>query len=64
MKLQQVSDNCFAGPDHGELIDPGAGIEISFERLDTPRFRFAEPERRLPPSRGPLQTAQQNDHGP
>jgi hypothetical protein len=51
MKLQQVSDNCFAVLGHDDLIDPGAEIEISFERLGTLRSRFAEPACKLPPGR-------------
>jgi hypothetical protein len=64
MKLQQVSDSCFAVLDHGAFIDPGAEIETRFERLGTLRCRFAVPARRLPPSRWPLRPAQQGDHGP
>jgi hypothetical protein len=39
------------GLDHDEFIDPGANIAISFARLGTLSCRFAEPERRLQPSR-------------
>jgi hypothetical protein len=64
MKLQQVSDNCFAVLGHDDLIDPGAEIEISFERLGTLRSRFADPACKLPPSRWPLRPALQRFHGP
>lgn len=42
------------GCDHDDFLDPGADIEISFERLGTLRCRFAEPTRQLLPSRWPL----------
>jgi 2-keto-4-pentenoate hydratase/2-oxohepta-3-ene-1,7-dioic acid hydratase in catechol pathway len=51
------------GLDHDDFIDPGAAIEISFERLGTLRCRFAEPARTLLPSRWPLQPALQKFHG-
>lgn len=52
------------GLDHDDFIDPGADIEISFERLGSLRCRFAEPARRLLPSRWPLRPALQRFHGP
>lgn len=51
------------GCDHDDFIDPGADIEISFERLGTLRCRFAEPESKLLPSRWPLRPALQKYHG-
>jgi 2-keto-4-pentenoate hydratase/2-oxohepta-3-ene-1,7-dioic acid hydratase in catechol pathway len=42
------------GLDHDDFIDPGAQIEISFERLGTLRCRFAEPASKLWPSRWPV----------
>ncbi|MGE5089777.1 MAG: fumarylacetoacetate hydrolase family protein [Candidatus Levyibacteriota bacterium] len=42
------------GLDHDDFIDPGAHIEISFERLGTLRCRFAEPVGKLWPSRWPV----------
>jgi 2-keto-4-pentenoate hydratase/2-oxohepta-3-ene-1,7-dioic acid hydratase in catechol pathway len=50
------------GLDHDDFIDPGAEIEISFERLGTLHCRFAEPARKLLPSRWPLRTALQKFH--
>jgi hypothetical protein len=64
MKLQQVSGNCFAFLEHGDLIEPGAEIEMSFVRLGRLRCRFGVPARRLPPSRWPLRPAQQSFRGP
>ncbi len=64
VKLQQVSDNCFAGLDHDDFIDPGAEIEISFERLGALHCRVAVPARRLPTIRWPLRPAQQSFRGP
>jgi 2-keto-4-pentenoate hydratase/2-oxohepta-3-ene-1,7-dioic acid hydratase in catechol pathway len=52
------------GLDHDDFIDPGAEIEIRIERLGTLRCRFAEPARRLLPSRWPLRPALQKFHGP
>jgi len=42
------------GCDHDDFIDPGAGIQITFERLGTLRCRFAEPTGKLLPSRWPV----------
>lgn len=42
------------GCDHDDFIDPGAEIEITFERLGTLHCRFAEPAGKLLPSRWPL----------
>jgi 2-keto-4-pentenoate hydratase/2-oxohepta-3-ene-1,7-dioic acid hydratase in catechol pathway len=50
------------GCDHDDFIDPGAEIEISFERLGTLRCRFAEPARKLLPSRWPLRPSLQQFH--
>jgi len=52
-----------AGLDHDDFVDPGAEIEIRFERLGTLRCRFAEPARRLLPSPWPLRPALQKLHG-
>ena len=50
------------GLDHDDFIDPGAAIEISFERLGTLRCRFAEPARKLLPSRWPVRPALKKNH--
>jgi hypothetical protein len=42
------------GCDHDDFIDPGAEIQITFERLGTLRCRFAEPTGKLLPSRWPV----------
>jgi 2-keto-4-pentenoate hydratase/2-oxohepta-3-ene-1,7-dioic acid hydratase in catechol pathway len=42
------------GCDHDDFIDPGAEIQISFERLGTLQCRFAEPTGTLLPSRWPV----------
>ena len=42
------------GCDHGDFIDPGAEIQITFERLGTLRCRFGEPAGTLLPSRWPV----------
>jgi 2-keto-4-pentenoate hydratase/2-oxohepta-3-ene-1,7-dioic acid hydratase in catechol pathway len=42
------------GLDHDDFIDPGAEIQITFERLGTLRCRFAEPTGKLLPSRWPV----------
>ena len=42
------------GLDHDDFINPGADIEISFERLGTLRCRFAEPAGKLLPSHWPV----------
>ena len=52
-----------AGPDHDDVIDRGAEIEIRFERLGRLRCRFAEPAAKLLPSRWPLRPAPQRFHG-
>jgi 2-keto-4-pentenoate hydratase/2-oxohepta-3-ene-1,7-dioic acid hydratase in catechol pathway len=51
------------GLDHDDFVDPGAEIEIGFERLGGLRCRFAEPARKLLPSRWPLRPALQKFHG-
>jgi 2-keto-4-pentenoate hydratase/2-oxohepta-3-ene-1,7-dioic acid hydratase in catechol pathway len=51
------------GCDHDDFIDPGAEIEITFERLGTLRCRFAEPAGKLLPSRWPVRQALQKYHG-
>ena len=51
------------GLDHDDFVDPGAEIEIRFERLGTLRCRFAEPTRKLLPSRWPLRPALRKFHG-
>jgi 2-keto-4-pentenoate hydratase/2-oxohepta-3-ene-1,7-dioic acid hydratase in catechol pathway len=51
------------GLDHDDFIDPGAEIAIRFERLGTLRCRFAEPARKLLPSRWPLRPALQKFQG-
>ena len=50
------------GLDHDDFLDPGAEIEIRFERLGSLRCRFAEPARKLLPSRWPLRPALQRFH--
>lgn len=50
------------GCDHDDFIDPGADIEITFERLGTLRCRFAEPTGRLLPSRWPVREPLQKYH--
>lgn len=42
------------GCDHDDFIDPGAEIQITFERLGTLHCRFAEPAGKLLPSRWPV----------
>jgi len=42
------------GCDHDDFIDPGAEIQITFERLGTLHCRFAEPTGKLLPSRWPV----------
>jgi 2-keto-4-pentenoate hydratase/2-oxohepta-3-ene-1,7-dioic acid hydratase in catechol pathway len=51
------------GCDHDDFIDPGAEIQITFERLGTLRCRFAEPAGKLLPSRWPVRPALQKYHG-
>lgn len=50
------------GLDHDDFVDPGAEIEISFERLGTLRCRLAEPAGKLLPSRWPLRPALRRFH--
>jgi 2-keto-4-pentenoate hydratase/2-oxohepta-3-ene-1,7-dioic acid hydratase in catechol pathway len=50
------------GCDHDDFIDPGAEIQITFERLGTLRCRFAEPMGRLLPSRWPVRESLQKYH--
>jgi 2-keto-4-pentenoate hydratase/2-oxohepta-3-ene-1,7-dioic acid hydratase in catechol pathway len=51
------------GCDHDDFIDPGAEIQITFERLGTLRCRFAEPTGKLLPSRWPVRKPLQKYHG-
>jgi 2-keto-4-pentenoate hydratase/2-oxohepta-3-ene-1,7-dioic acid hydratase in catechol pathway len=51
------------GCDHDDFIDPGAEIQITFERLGTLRCHFAEPIGRLLPSRWPVRKPLQRYHG-
>jgi 2-keto-4-pentenoate hydratase/2-oxohepta-3-ene-1,7-dioic acid hydratase in catechol pathway len=50
------------GLDHDNFVDPGAEIAISIERLGTLHCRFAEPARKLLPSRWPLRPALEKYH--
>jgi len=50
------------GLDHDNFINPGAEIEITFERLGTLHCRFAEPTGRLLPSRWPVREPLQKFH--
>ena len=50
------------GCDHDDFIDPGAEIQITFERIGTLRCRFAEPEGKLLPSRWPVRGRLQKFH--
>jgi hypothetical protein len=50
------------GLDHDKFIDPGAKIQITFERLATLHCRFAEPESKLLPSRWPVRERLQKYH--
>lgn len=50
------------GCDHDDFIDPGAEIQIIFERLGTLSCRFAEPTGRLLPSRWPVRKSLQKYH--
>jgi 2-keto-4-pentenoate hydratase/2-oxohepta-3-ene-1,7-dioic acid hydratase in catechol pathway len=52
------------GLDQDDFIDPGAEIEITFDRLGTLRCRFAEPARALISSRWPVRPALQRFHRP
>jgi 2-keto-4-pentenoate hydratase/2-oxohepta-3-ene-1,7-dioic acid hydratase in catechol pathway len=47
---------------HDDFIDPGAEIQVTFERLGTLRCRFAEPTCRLLPSRWPVRPPMQKYH--
>jgi 2-keto-4-pentenoate hydratase/2-oxohepta-3-ene-1,7-dioic acid hydratase in catechol pathway len=51
------------GCDHDDFIDPGAEIQITFERLGTLRCRFGEPTGKLLPSRWPVRESLQKYHG-
>ncbi len=51
------------GLDNDDFIDPGAEIEITFERLGTLRCRFAEPTGKLLPSRWPVREPLRKYHG-
>ena len=51
------------GCDHDDFIDPGAEIQITFERLGTLHCRFAEPTGKLLPSRWPVREPLQKYHG-
>jgi 2-keto-4-pentenoate hydratase/2-oxohepta-3-ene-1,7-dioic acid hydratase in catechol pathway len=51
------------GLDIDDFIDPGAEIEITFERLGTLHCRFAEPQGKLLPCRWPLREALKRYHG-
>ena len=51
------------GSDHDDFIDPGAEIQITFERLGMLGCRFAEPTGRLMPSRWPLRETLKKYHG-
>ena len=50
------------GCDHDNFIDPGAEIQITFERLGTLHCRFAEPKGKLLPSRWPIREPLQKYH--
>ena len=51
------------GCDHDDFVDPGAEIQITFERLGTLHCRFAEPTGKLLLSRWPLRQPLQKYHG-
>jgi 2-keto-4-pentenoate hydratase/2-oxohepta-3-ene-1,7-dioic acid hydratase in catechol pathway len=51
------------GLDHDDFIDPGAEIEITFERIGTLHCRFAEPAGKLLPSRWPVREPLKKYHG-
>jgi len=51
------------GCDHDDFIDPGAEIEITFDRLGTLRCCFAEPTGKLLPSRWPVREPLQKYQG-
>ena len=50
------------GLDHDDFVDPGAAIEIRFDQLGSLRCRFAEPTRKLLPSRWPVRPQLQTYH--
>ena len=50
------------GLDHDNFIDPGAEIQITFEKLGTLHCRFAEPAGKLLPSRWPVRETVQKYH--
>jgi 2-keto-4-pentenoate hydratase/2-oxohepta-3-ene-1,7-dioic acid hydratase in catechol pathway len=50
------------GLDHDDFLDPGAEVEITFERLGTLRCRFAEPAGMLLPSRWPVRSSVRTYH--
>jgi 2-keto-4-pentenoate hydratase/2-oxohepta-3-ene-1,7-dioic acid hydratase in catechol pathway len=50
------------GCDHDDFIDPGAEIQITFERLGTLHCRFAEPTGKLLPSRWPVRESLRKYH--
>jgi 2-keto-4-pentenoate hydratase/2-oxohepta-3-ene-1,7-dioic acid hydratase in catechol pathway len=50
------------GCDHDDFLDPGAEIQIAFERLGTLHCRFAEPAGKLLPSRWPVRRQMQKYH--
>lgn len=50
------------GCDHDDFVDPGAEIQITFERLGTLHCRFAEPTGKLLPSRWPVREPLQKYH--
>jgi 2-keto-4-pentenoate hydratase/2-oxohepta-3-ene-1,7-dioic acid hydratase in catechol pathway len=50
------------GCDHDDFIDPGAEIQITFERIGTLRCRFAAPMGKLQPSRWPVREPLQQYH--
>jgi 2-keto-4-pentenoate hydratase/2-oxohepta-3-ene-1,7-dioic acid hydratase in catechol pathway len=51
------------GCDHDDFIDPGAEIQITFERIGTLRCHFAEPMGNLLPSRWPMREPLRKYHG-
>jgi 2-keto-4-pentenoate hydratase/2-oxohepta-3-ene-1,7-dioic acid hydratase in catechol pathway len=50
------------GLDHDDFIDPGAEIQVTFERLGTLCCRFAEPTGKLLPSRWPVRPQMRKYH--
>jgi 2-keto-4-pentenoate hydratase/2-oxohepta-3-ene-1,7-dioic acid hydratase in catechol pathway len=48
------------GCDQDDFIDPGAEIQVTFERLGTLHCRFAEPTGKLLPSRWPVRESLRN----